>query len=133
MKNEINKAALKEKFDAHVASTDTDCRVWVGSKQIRVGEAFLTPRRAAWLLKHGAMPEGEIKGKCMTKDCVYWKHLEEGSTRNSGAKVASERLSEKQIAEIKISNDSITALAEKYEVSVGTIHRYKGKNRSPLL
>lgn len=122
-----DRAALKQKFESHVSETDTDCRVWVGPKQLRVGDVFLTPRRAAWFLKHGSMPAGEIKQKCMTKDCVYWRHLEEGAARNAGAKAAEERLDEKQIAEIVKKSKggaTIPALADEYKVSVGTIHRH---------
>ena len=133
-KNTSNKINVSqdfiERFKARTTKMDNGCLAWNGGKNIRLPDGgYITPRRAAYLIKHKEMPTREIKLACHTQSCVEPKHFLEGRAAKTGTKSHEERLSETDkalIAKLRRQKNPVPVkeLAAKFKVSVGTIDRY---------
>lgn len=118
-------ATMRERFDAKIATTGTDCMVWVGANSFRLDDgSFASPRKAAWLLKYNEMPSQDVRLLCITPNCVAWPHLTLGRESNAGNQTAmSVELTKKIAAEMPLIG--VKAAAAKFGVSVGAVSNLK--------
>ena len=121
---------FSDRFFERTTKMENGCLAWNGGKNIMLPSGgYITPRRAAYLIKNKQMPEREIKLICHTPCCVATIHFVLGRIAKSGAKAHENRLTEKDKAEISkarllLPPLSVKSLALKYQVSIGTIDRY---------
>jgi HNH endonuclease len=124
------------------------CWLWTafltckGYGQFKINGKLLQAHRASWILHYGEIPDSlQVLHSCDNRNCVNPNHLFLGTDadnkadavakgryasgeRNSGAK-----LTEEQVAEIRMSTLSQRELAQLYDVNISTIQGIK-VNRS---
>ena len=102
--------------------------------------------RVIYMQKYGEIPKGMlIRHKCDNRWCCNIKHLEIGTpkdnvrdmiergrdtyhkSKNVGIKNKASKLTEKQVEEIYLSNDSYSKLSKKYNVSKTNVSNIKNK------
>lgn len=120
--------SVTERFERLVVKTETDCLVWLGSGSFSLGDGkFVTPRKAAWLIKFNELPAQDVKLKCTTKNCVAWQHLRLGRLADSGKHQVSEEI--KQSIRANPENLGPKLLAKKHQVGIGTVYRILEKTK----
>lgn len=112
-----------------------DCWKWLGSYQSGYGRwGRELAHRASWRIhNHEPIPKGQvIRHLCHNTKCVNPFHLCLGTQQDNvndmikaGRQGFVRKLNPKQIAEIRASDQTLKTLAEKYGVSITTIHRVK--------
>ena len=96
---------------------ENGCVIYEGGHSVRIpyelyfGARFTTPRRAAYILDTGQIPDFQLKAECNTPDCVNTAHLVPGRPlRRNRPEITRELI-------LNIRRDrsqSIRALAKKY-------------------
>lgn len=122
---------FKRRFFSKTEKTKAGCVVWTGqSHNVRLPDgSYTTPRRAAYLIKHGVMPARELKLKCATETCVNWRHFTEGRASKSGKRRELDEAERAQIIKLhdKGKGRSKRSLAKEFKVSIGTIFNVVGR------
>lgn len=78
-------------FHVRVKPGVGDHRIWVGTTDGRVtpilwiGKARYAALRVAWVLYHGAPPEGIVKNDCGVPLCTWGPHLTDAARRQHAA------------------------------------------------
>lgn len=147
----VKRGTLEERFWSKVdKKSDDECWNWLASThrkgygQINLGDrgkGMISSHRLSWIIHYGEIPNDmHVLHKCDNPKCVNPKHLflgtnidnvrdmkQKGRTRK-GENHWNSKLTEKDVMEIKTSyipwnrNYSLSALAKRFGVDVGTIH-----------
>ena len=138
------------RFDSFVVKSLTGCWYWLGGDtpagygRFWLNGKTVSPHRIQYERYHGAIPEGMWvlhTCHCGHKGCVNPYHLELGSPKenaqhklngpkhNSGTQAFNSRFSEQDIADIRASSKSRSALAREYgtcpsHISKIVLHKY---------
>lgn len=132
MKNDNQKITIPQSFaddfKSRCETMPNGCISYLGAHTVRIpvdaeiAVRFVSPRRAAYLIKHKQMPTREVKLVCHTPTCVNPKHFIEGRERREfsehtvldGKKVAA---IEKKFA----AGGGKKSLAREYGISMHTL------------
>lgn len=126
------------------------CEEWVGQTtdngygRIRVNEKWKRVHRLTWEIEKGPIPAGlNVLHRCDNRRCRKLTHLFLGTTKTNAEDMLAKgrsakrsghgraKLTERQVAEIRASEDSAVVLSPLYGVTVETIRRIRRGNRWP--
>lgn len=134
---------LRERLAARSQIAANGCMEWIGTKnpqgygQITIGKRSFRAHRVAWIVANGrAIPSGlVVMHSCDNPGCINPAHLSVGTTRDNvadrdtkgrmrplrGVENGFSKLSEDQVREIRSSEGTLRACAERFGVHLSLI------------